>query len=77
MKVSHLRSLVEGMNPDDELMVLFWEKPEVFWDDELELTNEGWLKIVEEFEGWDGADQDICNWLADAVIDHSEIVDTE
>lgn len=54
MKVSQLRHLVEGMNPDDELMVLFWEKPEVFWNEETELTNEGWSSIVKEFEDWDG-----------------------
>ncbi|NDI17799.1 MAG: hypothetical protein EBY83_07545 [Verrucomicrobia bacterium] len=62
------------MNPDDELMVLFWEKPEVFWNDELELTNEGWARVVKEFEEWEGSDRDICNWLADAIIDHSEVV---
>jgi hypothetical protein len=74
MKVSQLRTMLNDFKPDDELMVLFWEKPEVFWNDELELTNEGWARIVKEFEEWEGSDRDICNWLADAIIDHSEVV---
>ena len=70
MKVSQLRHLVEGMNPDDELMVLFWEKPEIE-DFDMTLTKDGWAQIVKEFEEWDGADRDICEWLGDAVIEHS------
>ena len=76
MKVSQLRHLVEGMNPDDELMVLFWEKPEIE-DFDMTLTKEGWAQIVKEFEEWDGADRDICEWLGDAVIEHSTEVGIE
>lgn len=74
MKVSQLHALLKDFKPDDELMVLFWEKPAVFWNDELELTDEGWARIVKEFEEWVNSDRDIADWLADAIIDHSEVV---
>lgn len=71
MKVSQLREVLEKYSGEDELIVMFWEKPEMVHSD-LTITDAGWVKIVAEFEEWDGADAHISDWLADAIIEHGE-----
>jgi hypothetical protein len=75
MKVSRLIELLQEQNkPDDEILVVWWEKhhfefPE---DYELKLTDEAWLKVSTEFDSWDNAGEEISKWISDAVIDYSE-----
>jgi hypothetical protein len=75
MKVSELiKVLQENNKPDDEILVLWWEKstfdfPE---DYEIKLTDEGWLKTSQEFDSWGEAGSSISDWIADAVIENSE-----
>lgn len=76
MKVSQLiNTLLENNKPDDEIIVLWWEKRNFDYndDDELVLTDEAWRKVSDEFDTWDNAGQDIGEWLADAVTEHAEI----
>jgi hypothetical protein len=75
MKVSELiKVLQENNKPEDEILVLWWEKnsfdfPE---DYELKLTDEGWMKISKEFDEWDNAGEQIGEWIADASVEHAE-----
>jgi hypothetical protein len=75
MKVSELiKVLQENNKPDDEILVIWWEKnsfdfPE---DYELKLTDKGWMKISKEFDEWDEAGSSISDWIADAVIENAE-----
>jgi hypothetical protein len=75
MKVSELiKVLQENNKPDDEILVIWWEKnsfdfPE---DYELKLTDEGWMKISKEFDEWDNAGEQIGEWIADASVEHAE-----
>lgn len=76
MKVSQLiNTLLESNKPDDEIIVLWWEKRNFDYDenDELVLTDDAWRKVASEFDTWDNAGQDIGEWLADAVTEHAEI----
>lgn len=76
MKVSELiNTLLEQNKPDDEIIVLWWEKRNFDYseDDELVLTDEAWRKVSQEFDTWDNAGQDIGEWIADAVVEHAEI----
>ena len=76
MKVSELiRVLQEQNKPDDEILVLWWEKKNFDFpeDYEIKLTDEGWLKISQEFDEWGGAGDEISQWIADASVDHAEI----
>lgn len=75
MKVSRLIELLQTQNkPEDEVLVLWWEKRNFDYsdDDELKLTDEAWLKISSEFDSWGGAGQDVGEWIADAVSEHAE-----
>jgi len=75
MKVSELIKVLQEQNkPDDEILVIWWEKnsfdfPE---DYEIKLTDDGWLKVVKEFNEWGNAGSDIDDWIANAVIEHAE-----
>lgn len=75
MKVSRLIEILQTQNkPDDEIIVLWWEKHHFDYsdDDELKLTDEAWLKISNECDSWDGAGQDVGEWIADAVSEYAE-----
>jgi len=76
MKVSQLiKILQENNKPDDEIIVLWWEKQNFDYtdDDELVLTDEAWRKVSEEFDTWDNAGESVGEWIADAVSEHAEI----
>jgi hypothetical protein len=76
MKVSRLIKLLQEQNkPDDEILVVWWEKHNFDYtdDDELILTDEAWLKVSNEFDSWDNAGEQIGEWIADAVSDNAEI----
>ncbi len=75
MKVSRLIEILQEQNkPDDEILVLWWEKHHFDYtdDDELKLTDEAWLKISHEFDSWDNAGESVGEWIADAVSEHAE-----
>lgn len=75
MKVSQLiKVLQENNKPDDEIIVLWWEKQNFDFDegDILELTDEAWLKISKEFDSWDNAGEQVGEWIADAVLENAE-----
>jgi len=73
MKVSLLIDLIKH-NPDDDIMVLWWEKESFDYlpDEEVTLTKEAWLEICNEFDQWNDAGNDVSEWIADAVIEKAE-----
>ncbi len=71
MRVSQLKEIIASYNDDDELIVLLWDKPEMV-DSDYTLSTESWSNIVRECEEWDGADQNVCDWLADAIVEYGE-----
>lgn len=76
MKVSELiEALQENNNPDDEILVLWWEKQNFNFpeDDELELTDKAWLKVSKEFDEWGNTSEEVTQWISDAVIEYSEL----
>lgn len=82
MKVQDLiKTLNECYQPTDELVVLFYSKDEFDFeaDDEMVLTDEGWLKIVKvmhEEGGLDSPDQYITEYIRDMAGDYGDIVDS-
>lgn len=78
MKVSELIKILQEHNkPDDEILVLWWEKETFDYaeDDELKLTDEAWLKISKDFDTWGGLGSEVSQWISDAVIDYAELND--
>ena len=77
MKVSEVIKLLSAHKPDDEIIAVWFEKPNFDFpeDYELTLTDKAWSEICTEFDSWDNADRDIANWIADAVLEHSEVND--
>ena len=70
MKVKDLLKSIRDLNPNDDICVLYWEKPSYDDDDETVLTQEAWAEICKEFDEWEYAGQDVSEWIADAVIEH-------
>lgn len=72
MKVSEIITLLQTMKPDDNICILWWER-DTFDDTEEPITDECWNKVCDDFDNWDDAGANITDWVADAVIDHTEI----
>lgn len=79
-----VKDLIETLSncykPTDELVVLFYSKEEFDYepDEEVTLTDEGWLKVVKvmhESGGLDSADQIISETISDLVGEHADIVE--
>lgn len=80
MKVSRLIEVLQEQNkPDDEILVVWWEKHNFDYsdDDELVLTDEAWLEISDEFDQWGDAGYQIGEWIADAVSEKAELRETK
>lgn len=74
MKVSELINQLIKIQPDEDICVLYWEKPSYDYDsdDENVLTKEAWAEICTEFDNWEDAGVELSEWIADAVIEKSE-----
>ena len=75
MKVSELIRQLNQLNPNDDICALYWEKPSYDYDDDDEnvLTTEAWAEICHEFDEWDDAGVELSEWIADAVIEKTEV----
>jgi len=75
MKVSALLKQLNDLNPNDEICVLYWIKESYDYSDveEEEITLEAWAEICTEFDEWDDAGHDVSQWIADAVIEKTNL----
>lgn len=75
MKVSKLVEYFQSMNPDEDIIVLWWEKFTFDYseDDELAITQQGWERVCAEFDEWDEAGAEVTDWIQQAVLDHAEV----
>lgn len=71
MKVKEIRKLLDGFGEDDDLCAIIYDKSLFDYDkdDDFELTNEGWSKVVSDFD--DASFDDIYNSILFAVIEYS------
>ena len=80
MKVKDLVQMVTtNYDAEDEVIVLIYSKDTFDYpeDDEMVLTDEGWLKMVEEMEssgGLDPHDQHLSNVLSEMSSEYAELV---
>lgn len=79
-----VKDLIKTLNncykPTDELVVLFYSKDEFDFepDDEMVITDEGWLKVVKvmhEQGGLESADQIISETISEMVSEYGDVVD--
>ena len=75
MKVSALLKQLNDLNPDDDICALYWIKESYDYSDveEEEITQEAWAQICKEFDEWDDAGRDVSEWIADAVIEKTNL----
>jgi hypothetical protein len=75
MKVSALLKQLNDLNPDDEICALYWTKEAYDYRDieEEEITREAWVEICKEFDECDNAGLDVSEWIADAVIEKTNL----
>ena len=69
MRVSQLLKMLEAYGPDDNLCVLYWDKPLFDNLDDLVLTGANWDEVCAEFDNWEDAGTDVSQWINDAVIE--------
>ena len=74
MRVKDILEALSKYSPEENLIVLYWDKSHFDWDkdDEYTLTSDAWDEVCEEFDEWDSAGQDIGEWIADAVGEKGE-----
>lgn len=79
-----VKDLIETLNncykPTDELVVLFYSKDEFDFepDDEMVITDEGWLKVVKvmhEQGGLESADQILSETISEMVSEYGDVVE--
>jgi hypothetical protein len=75
-----ITTLTDNYSPDEELVVLFYSKEEFDFesDDEMILTDAGWLKIVKEMHesgGLDSADQIISETISEMAGEYADLVE--
>jgi hypothetical protein len=77
MNVADLRKFIEGRDDNEELCVMLFEKSSFDFlpEDELVLTDEGWKKLVAEFESM--VFRDVLQWLSDTSIEYAETADAK
>lgn len=70
MKVKELRSALDGFKDDDDICALVYDKSLFDYneDDEVELTDEGWSKVVKDFD--QTGFEDVYESIMMAVIDY-------
>jgi hypothetical protein len=75
MKIKQIMEMLSRYSPEDELCILWWDKPQFDNLDELSLTEEGWARICKEFDEWENAGSEINQWMLDASIEYAETTD--
>lgn len=70
MKVSELITYLNGLDPNEHIAVLWWERNlfTVSEDDKLPAP-EAWAEAVQELESWDDAGNGIWEFLQETVMD--------
>jgi len=73
VKVKQLKELLSNFQDDDDICALVWDKTCYDYDegDEFVLTHEAWAEICSEFDEMEFVD--IADWIADAVVEKSEV----
>jgi hypothetical protein len=75
-----IRQIIEMLSrysPDEELCILWWDKPQFDNLDGLELTQQGWALICREFDEWENAGNDVNQWIMDSALEYAELVKEE
>lgn len=71
MKVKELRKFLEDFKDDDDICALVYDKSLFDYDkdDEVELTDEAWSKVVNEFD--EAPFNDVHESIMMAVVDYA------
>lgn len=81
MKAKDLVEMIQKYGPEEEVLALIWFKDGFDFpdDDELQLTDDGWAKVVADMEngGFDADDQYISEKISDLCGEHSILVTRE
>jgi hypothetical protein len=73
VKIKQVIDMLSRYSPEDELCILWWDKPQFDNLDGLVLDDEAWARICKEFDEWDDAGADVNQWILDASIDYAGI----
>ena len=75
MKVKQIIEMLSRYSPDEELVMVWWDKPLFDKLDGLDLSDESWDRICKEFDEWEDAGSDVNQWVLDASLEYAETVD--
>lgn len=77
MIIRQIIEMLSRYSPDEELCILWWDKPQFDNLDGLELTQQGWALICREFDEWENAGNDVNQWIMDSALEYAELVKEE
>jgi hypothetical protein len=75
MKVKDVIEYMKEYNPEDELLVMWWDSDVLYNDLENDpVSKEEWNKIIDKIDGYgfDGINNDIYDILGETLIDIRE-----
>ena len=73
MKVKDVIEYMKEYNPEDELLVMWWDS-DVLYNDNDTVSKEEWNKIIDKTDGYgfDGINNDIYEILEETLFDIRE-----
>ena len=72
MKVKQAIEMLGRYSAEDEVCILWWDKPQFENYDGLTLTDDGWAEICKQFDEWEDAGSDVNQWVVDASLELAE-----
>jgi hypothetical protein len=72
MKAKQAIEMLSKYSPEDEVCILWWDKPQFENYDGLTLTDAGWSEICKQFDEWEDAGSDVNQWVVDASLELAE-----
>lgn len=73
MKIKELMKHLSELNPEDEICVVWWERPE---REEIggDVSHDDWGRICQEFDDYIAFDgSDLNDWMERAILDYMEM----
>lgn len=77
MKVKEIMEMIGRYEPEEELIILWWDRPQFDNLDGLQLTDAHWSQICKEFDEWDSAGADINQWVLDSALEYAEALEED
>lgn len=71
MKAKEIINLLQKLNPEEEVIALWWDRNSVTIGGD-EVSESVWNKVCEDFNHWDGIEDSITLSIVQSVVEFEE-----